>query len=96
MRWKVFHSKRSEDELEQIVSYIEDEFGKTAARKYLGKIDDAITRLETQPYSNPPTKKHKTLRRCLVKPYTILFYQIVLDEVEIVAIVDSRRDFIDP
>ena len=96
MKWTVFHSKRSEDELEQIRSYIEDEFGKAAANKFLSKIDKAIRKIETQPESNPPSKKHKSLRRCSIKPYTILFYQIVLDEIEIVAIVDSRRDFIDP
>jgi plasmid stabilization system protein ParE len=96
VKWTVFHSKRSEDELEQIRAYLHDEFGKASARKFLEKIDKAIRKIESQPESNPPTKKHKSLRRCSIKPYTVMFYQIVLDEIEIVAIVDSRRDFIDP
>ena len=96
MKWTVFHSKRSEDELEQIRAYLLDEFGKASAKKFLEKIDKAIRKIESQPESNPSTKKHKSLRRCSIKPYTVMFYQIVLDEIEIVAIVDSRRDFIDP
>jgi len=96
VKWSVFHSKRSEDELEQIRTYLQDEFGKASAKKFLEKINKAIRRIESQPLSNPPSKKHKSLRRCSIKPYTIMFYQIIQDEVEIIAIVDSRRDFIDP
>ena len=89
-------SKRSEEELEQIRAYIEGEFGKSSAQKFLEKINKAIQRIESHPESNPPTRRHNSLRRCSIKPYIVLFCQIVLDEIEIVAIVDSRRDFIEP
>jgi plasmid stabilization system protein ParE len=55
------------------------------------KIDDALLRIAANPYAYPTV--YGTLRRAVVRRFPFaIFYEVVKDEIQVIAVFHSRRD----
>lgn len=59
--------------------------------EFMQKIDDALSRIVSNPQSYPIV--YKTLRRAVVRRFPFaIFYEVVGQELQVVAVYHSRRD----
>lgn len=99
MKYKIIRTDKADEELREIIFYIADDSGSVdIALNYLGKIENAIKRLEDFPFSGS-VPKYSILRkqgyRVLIVERHLIFYKV--NEVEktviIYAVVDGRREY---
>ena len=59
--------------------------------EFMQSIDDALSRIVGNPQQYP--NAYRNLRRCVVRRFPFaIFYEVAVDEVEVIAVVHSRRD----
>lgn len=75
--------------LEKIAWYIEKEFGKKHADKWVGRVMKSVSTKSRSPYIFPKTNKNG-IRRAVITPNTQLFFRIG-NEILIVHVGDSRN-----
>jgi plasmid stabilization system protein ParE len=60
-------------------------------KEFMEKIDDALLRIAANPYAYPTV--YGTLRRAVVRRFPFaIFYEVVKDEIQVIAVFHSRRD----
>ena len=60
---------------------------------YLGSpLERAVEVIAAFPFAYPSSESYPDFRRCVVTPQTSLYYQIQPEEIEVVAVLDNRRD----
>jgi addiction module RelE/StbE family toxin len=88
--YSVEFSERAEIDLERILDYLTTRFGPASANKYYQKIEVAVNQLESFPFAYPESGRQKGLRKCVIRPYTLLFYEVVDRTVYVSALLDGR------
>ena len=68
------------------------QFSANARTNLLAAITDKVQHIEQQPEMYPVSTQYAPLRRCVVSQTVTLYYRIQPDAVEIVGVVDSRRN----
>lgn len=59
--------------------------------EFMKSIDDALSRIVTNPNQYPDV--YRGLRRCVVRRFPFaIFYEVTVNEVEVIAVFHSRRD----
>ena len=59
--------------------------------EFMQRIDESLSRIARNPNSYPIV--YRTLRRAIVRRFPFaVFYQVIADEIEVVAVFHSRRD----
>ena len=95
MNYHVSWTKDAEKILEEILDYIIDNDGVNIAKKIYLKIKDKTGLLKVSPFLGREVKELKSLKmnyhELIVKPWRII-YTIDNDIVNVLLIIDSRRD----
>ena len=91
----VFLSQTAGEKIDQIIEYLENRWSNKVRDNFLSKLERSMNVIEQMPYGFPASQNFPGLRKCVISPQTIAFYRINEDaqEIEIVAIIDSREDF---
>ncbi|MCI5874908.1 MAG: type II toxin-antitoxin system RelE/ParE family toxin [Clostridiales bacterium] len=99
MKYRIVRTDKADDQLRNIIFYIAEDSGDIdIALNYLGKIENAINRLEGFPMSGS-IPRYSILRkqgyRVLVVERHLVFYKVddIAKTVTIYAIVDGRREY---
>jgi plasmid stabilization system protein ParE len=92
MALKVYLSEKAEINLNEIFEYLLEEFSEIIAKKFISSVDKYLMLLSNFPELCPLTKKKKNIRRCLITKFTIMYYRIIDNEIEIIAFIDARRN----
>ena len=99
MKYDIIRTDKADEQLRDIIFYIADDSGSVdIALNYLGKIENAIKRLEDFPFSGS-IPRYSVLRkqgyRVLIVERHLVFYKVNSNEslVIIYAIVDGRRGY---
>ncbi len=95
-RYRVQLTRGSKADLRSIETYLEGNSGKTVADSFLREMLDTVDRLATFPDRGSipievESLNFKNIRQLSRRPYRII-YQVVNDKVNILMIVDGRRD----
>jgi plasmid stabilization system protein ParE len=92
MAFKVTFSSRAENNLDDIVAYLEMEWSTKVKENFLALLKEKIKFISENPGMYQASAKRKSIRRCVVGDQNILYYKIKKDEVEIITIQDGRKN----
>lgn len=87
----VYFSKEAEDQLDELITYLGDNWSQKIKTDFLALLSDKLELVSKMPEMYRKSEKRPGLRECIVNKQTILYYQISLDSIEVVAIVSSRK-----
>jgi len=85
-------SELSAYKLSELVNYLMNNWSETAADHFLNKVDIAIERLKSFPYSAESYEKDPTVRKYLVTEQTSFYYQVEGNVIFILTVVDNRQN----
>ena len=99
MKYKVLHTDTADALIRKIVLYIAENFGNETALEKLSIIEQAILKLEENPYVGTEPR-YTILKRqgykVLILEKDLVFYKIdeTKKEVTVYAVVDQRQDYL--
>jgi len=79
-------------DLDQIWDYYERVAGRNTAEKIVRKIGEVIATIEGHPFAGRSRNELRSGLRSLAATPHVIFYRVTDDVVEIIRILDSRRD----
>lgn len=89
---KVTISERAEQNLDNIVRYLETEWSLRVRDKFLEILKTKIEQISRMPQMYEASSKRKTIRRCVVSKQTSLYYRARKEEIEIITVQDNRQN----
>ena len=100
MKYKIYRTDTFNDQLQNIVLYIRDEFSLQEAKDYLDYLENQISNFSSFPFLGAiprMTALAKQGYRVLVSRQNIIFYKVFEDQSTIMlyAIVSSKREYED-
>ena len=90
----VFLSQTAYDQVHEILDYLETNWSAQVSDNFLQKLERTMDAISAMPYAFPAADKFPGLRKCVVTRQAIAYFRVdtVRKEVEILAVIDSRRD----
>ena len=76
MAYKIIVKKRFTNKVVKLLEYLEKEWGKNVAAKFLHKLDTRIDHLSTQPFTGIELRNYKNTRSILITKHNRLYYRI--------------------
>ncbi len=90
--YKVLWADHALSELEQIAEFLETNWTEKELRKFASKLDHTIEIISKSPEIFSVSFEKKEVRKAIVDKYSILYYRIKEDVIEIVSIFANRQD----
>jgi len=96
MKKKIIWSQDASDDLIEIIEYIKEKSGKDIAYEIYSRIISHVEKIDTFPESGRVIPELMTigirdLRELIQNPWRI-FYRVTLDEIQIISVIDGRRN----
>jgi len=79
-------------EYEELLDYLNDEWGAEITKKVGFEIEEKASHIQNNPEQYPLFIKIKKVRRCVASKQTSIYFKIFSDRIEIMAIIDNRRN----
>lgn len=93
MAKKVIWSPASEEDLYNILEYLQLHWNQTVITKFINRIDDSVGLILLDPEMFPLINKQLNIRKLVVTKHNTLYYRIAKNKnIEIVRLFDSRQD----
>jgi len=89
--YEVIFKKRFANNLLNVVTYLEKEWGKKVTDEFMDKINGAVNSLKLHPYIGAPSKKIKDARGLLITPHNRLFYRVTKNKIIFISLADTRK-----
>jgi plasmid stabilization system protein ParE len=91
---RVYLSKLAERRLDNLLVYLENEWGDSTKAKFLSKVREEFEALSSYPYSCKKTETFSDLYVCVITKQTSALFRILehTEEIEIVTLFDNRQD----
>jgi plasmid stabilization system protein ParE len=88
----VILSAQASKQLEELLDYLETEWSAASRRIFQKKLDVFIEAIKQMPYAFPASRLYHNCRKCVITPQTSLYYRVKGDIIEIIAVLDNRRN----
>lgn len=75
-----------------VVEYLSKEWSLKVVNDFTGKVDAKTDLLRSHPDTGKRSKQHKDIRSISITSHNRLYYQVVGDTIEILGLIDTRRD----
>lgn len=92
MDQQVIWSPKAEANLQKLLDYLLDNFGKKFVNKYLDELEEATRKLALHPSKGILTYKKSNVRRLVLNKHHYLLYGIVEGGIEIKNILPYKRN----
>jgi plasmid stabilization system protein ParE len=89
---KVAISKTAERKLDELFSYLIENWSNKVKNDFIRKLDSSIEVIKNKPEIFPESKKGKNLRKCVITKQTTLFYRFTSKQINVVTIFDTRQN----
>lgn len=89
---KVSLSARAKRNLKSLLEYLENKWSERVKKKFIQKMDEAISQISKYPYSSAQSEEFKGVYRKVVSKQTSFYYRVKKEEIEIITIRDNRKD----
>lgn len=89
---KVVVSESAARRLKQLMKHLEESWSENVKNKFMKKLDKRIEIVKRFPEAFPQSDLKKGLHKCIVTKQNTFYYIYNEDEIQIVAIFDSRQD----
>ncbi len=91
MARQVIWTPQAREEYLDLVSYLLDAFGDAIAEKFTDRLAQVINSIEAMPLMGRAHPTMSSIRQIVVRPYTVVCYIVLPDQIIIVNLLDSRR-----
>ncbi len=85
-------SERAERNLDAIVKYLAENWSEQVKTDFLADLSQKFELISRMPRMYRQSRTQKGVYECVVNKYTIAYYRIQEDAVQIITIQDSRQD----
>ncbi|MEO5570697.1 MAG: type II toxin-antitoxin system RelE/ParE family toxin [Bacteroidia bacterium] len=92
MTREVILSSIAKKKLELLFDYLEKEFSEKTKLGFISKLEKTVGRITQYPESFPKSSKEKSVYRCVINRYTVMFYRFNKERIEILTFFDNRMD----
>jgi len=93
MALKVRLSDRARADIEEIANYLGDSWSETVKLDFLMRLTDQLKLISEMPYIFKSSQTKNGLRECVLNKHTIIYYQVVNDEmIQVITIRNTRRE----
>jgi plasmid stabilization system protein ParE len=90
MVYKIIFKKRFRNKLQQLLDYIENEFGLLVAQRFAKQLDKKFITLQQQPFIGQPSILIQNIRSIHAGKHNRLYYRIEGNKIIIVNMYDTR------
>ncbi len=87
---QIIFKKRFQNKLENLLIYIEEQFGLLVAKKLAEELDKKLITLQHYPSIGQQSTSHKNVRSILVGNHNRLYYRIEEDKLIVLNMYDTR------
>ena len=91
MRTVVF-SKKSKEQLDELMAYLEAKFSKESKVKFVLKLDNVIKIIQIDPETFMQSSVNLKIRKCVVSKQITLYYRFTESEIRLLALFDTRQN----
>jgi plasmid stabilization system protein ParE len=88
--YSIFLTERAEEELNNILDYLIQNWSTKDALNFSHNVDDAFERLTQSPYTYPIYSR--TIRKFVLDKHNIIFYRIKKNQIQVLSIWPGKRD----
>lgn len=88
---QIVWTPQAQEEYSDIISYLLDTFDDAVAEKFTNRLSSVLSSLQTMPYMGKEHPVMRAIRQVVMRPYTIVCYTILPNQLVIVNRLDSRR-----
>jgi len=92
MALRIEWSNKAADQLDEILDYLTDEFGQSAASKFAKRIYKFTDALAVFPEIGKLQNHQKQIRGFVVEKQNTIFYKVYPDHVRILTLYDNRQN----
>lgn len=89
---KVRISRCAAGKLENLLTFLENEWSLKVKKDFIIKLDKTIKNIDRFPESYPESQTIKGLRKCVVTRQTSIYYKFTSKTIDIVAFFDNRQN----
>jgi len=89
---KVILSKKAENKLEKLFSYLLENWSLKVKTDFVKKLDRSIEIIKAHPESFPQSQKESGLHKCVVTKQTTLYFRFDSKQIKVVIIFDTRQN----
>lgn len=90
MARKIIWTKRANKRINQIIEYLEDEFGKNTTKSFVSKTYQLIDLISQNPHLGTMENLDKNIRGFLLTKHNRVFYRVTESEIIILNFFDTR------
>lgn len=91
-KYPVFQSPLAEKKFLDLLKYLEEEWGEKSKLTFIEKFKSSIETISILPKSFPLSQSKFGLYKCVITRQTSIYYRINNEEIEIITLMDNRRD----
>ncbi len=88
--YNLFWSKRADDDLDDIIKYLETHFSDLEISNFFKILEDQLIRVKENPDSF--VKHSKNIRKILITKQTTLYFIVKKKQITIIRLFDQRQD----
>ena len=92
MAKQIVWSPKSENDFENIVEYLSQEWDDAVTNKFIDLIDILLHQISINPNQFPEIHKSLNIRKCVLSKHNTLYYRNRKNYVELLRIYDNRQD----
>ena len=89
---KIIWMPRAKTDLNNILDYLNDNWSKREAEKFVIKVSKAIEQIKMSPETFPVVRKKKNIHKFLLVKQNTIYYRIQKNEIELLTIWDTRQN----
>lgn len=78
--------------LDAVVFYLERNWSKKIAERFLHTFYQKVDAIATNPAISRKSSKHSSIKKILITKHNILYYKVIEDRIELLQIFDRRQD----
>jgi len=92
MHKHVIWSPLSENDFQQILNYLNENWDYKVANHFIDLTEQIVNQISINPRQYPIIYRKKSIRKCVLTKHNSLFYRVRKDRIEILRIYDTRED----
>jgi plasmid stabilization system protein ParE len=82
----------AEDDLENILDYLQSNWGQAVCSRFVLRFEEVCRLFSTSPEIYPQINRAKKIRKCTLTSQNTIYFRVKSNTVEIITIFDNRQD----
>jgi len=92
MALEVYWSEEAENQLDEIIQYLEENWSEKDIRNFFKRLEDSIEAIKDSPYTYKLSQRKKEVREFQLSSQTTIFYSLNEDRVNLLLLWPNKRN----